>query len=76
MTLLGRVDGLFRVGNVEAGSELSQRSSVGRATLGSLFTIERSLRLKASVEGYDFSDGDANGRHVAVGFHVASVWTF
>lgn len=76
VTLLGRVDGLFRVGNVEAGSELSQRSSVGRATLGSIFTIERSLRLKASVEGYDFSDGDANGRHVAVGFHVASVWTF
>ena len=76
VTLLGRVDGLFRVGNVEAGSGLSQRSSVGRATLGSIFTVERSLRLKTSIEAYDFSDADGAGRHVEVGFHLAAVWTF
>ncbi len=76
VTLLGRVDGLFRVGNVEAGSDLSRRTGVGRATLGSLITIDRSFRIKASAEVYDFSDGDAAGRHVEVGLHVATVWTF
>jgi hypothetical protein len=76
VTMLGRIDGLYRDGNVAATSELLRRSDVGRATLGSLFTIERGLRMKASTEVYKFSDADASGRTVEVGFHLAFVGVF
>jgi hypothetical protein len=76
VTMLGRIDGLYRDGNVAATSELLRRSDVGRATFGSLFTVERGLRVKASTEVYKFSDEDANGRTVEVGFHLAFVGVF
>jgi hypothetical protein len=76
VTMLGRIDGLYRDGNVAATSELLRRSDVGRATFGSLFTVERGLRVKASTEVYKFSDADANGRTVEVGFHLAFVGVF
>jgi hypothetical protein len=73
VTMLGRVDGLYRDGNVAASSELLRRSDMGRATLGSVFTVERGLRVKASTEVYRFSDADANGKTIEVGFHLAFV---
>ncbi len=76
VSMIGRVDGLYRTGNVAATSTLTDKSSVVRFTLGSFFTIERGLRLKASTEVYRFSDADANGRTTEVGFHLAAVGSF
>ncbi len=56
--LIGRWDGLRRRGNVAATSELRSDSRVLRYTLGAAFAIRGGLRLKTSVEGYDFSDFD------------------
>jgi hypothetical protein len=80
-----RADGMFHVGNalatpaglpVPADGELSRRSSVVRGTVGATFALERAFRLKASAELWKFSDDDAAGRTVDVGFHLATVGTF
>ena len=54
--LVGRVDGMYREGNVLFASALAGRSTVMRYTLGSLITLEPGLRLKLSSELWDFSD--------------------
>ena len=83
--VIGRVDGLARFGNVvalpsgvpaPADGVLAQRSWVLRYTLGSAFSIERGLRLKASTELWQFSDRDLAGQTLAVGLHFAAVGTF
>lgn len=76
VTMLARVDGLYRTGNVAAQSTLGDGSSVARATLGSLFTIERGFRLKASTELYRFSDADGAGKTVEAALHLAAVGVF
>jgi hypothetical protein len=76
VTLVGRVDGLYRVGNVPVGTDLSFRSSVVRYTGGAMFTIDRGLRLKTSAEVWQFSDKGVDGNSVDVGFHVAAVGSF
>jgi hypothetical protein len=75
--LIGRVDGMYRVGNVEAASELTRRSSVIRYTLGTAYVIERGLRLKFSTELWDFSNPETiSGRKVDLGMHAALAGSF
>jgi hypothetical protein len=77
LDLIGRVDGMYRVGNVEAASELSRRSSVFRYTLGTAYAIERGLRIKFSTELWEFSDRDAlTGRKVELSMHTALAGSF
>lgn len=77
LDLLGRVDGLFRVGNVEAASELSRRSSVFRYTIGTAYAIERGLRIKLSTELWEFSDRDATtGRKLELSMHTGLAGSF
>ncbi len=54
--LIGRWDGLRRFGNVLATSELSSNSSVLRYTAAMAYRLAAPIRIKASVEAYDFSD--------------------
>jgi hypothetical protein len=77
LDLIGRVDGMYRVGNVEAASELSRKSSVVRYTLGTAYAIERGLRIKFSTEVWQFSDRDgATGRKVELSMHTALAGSF
>jgi hypothetical protein len=74
--LIGRVDGMYREGNVLLASTLAQKSAVLRYTVGTMFTIEQGLRAKLSAELYDFSDVDQAGRHTDVTVHAALVGTY
>jgi hypothetical protein len=83
--VIARVDGMLRVGNVLAvppnappadDGELTNRSYVLRYTLGSSVSLERNLRIKGSSELWQFSDRDARGKKIALGFHFAAVGTF
>jgi hypothetical protein len=77
LDLLARVDGLYRVGNVEAASELSRRSSVFRYTLGTAYAFERGIRLKLSTELWEFSDRDAiTGRKLELSMHAGLAGSF
>jgi hypothetical protein len=77
LDLVARVDGLARFGNVPAGiTDLSARSGVLRETLGLAYTVERNLRLKASVEGYEWTDKDTSGHMDDVAIHMGVVGTF
>jgi len=77
LDLLGRVDGLYRVGNVAADSELDRRSAVIRYTLGTSYAIERGLRIKISTELWHFSDRDAiSGRQVELSMHSGLAGSF
>jgi hypothetical protein len=77
LDVVGRVDGMYRVGNVLATSELSEASSVVRETLGFAYALDRNFRLKTSAELWEFSDRDpATGRMSEVSLHVGFVGTF
>jgi hypothetical protein len=54
--VFARVDGLLRRGNVLATSALSSRSQLVRYTAGAALRVVDNIRLKASVEYYQFSD--------------------
>ena len=56
LELVGRFDGLRRIGNVLANSPLQKRSLVLRYTAGVNVIFDGSVRLKLSGEYYDFSD--------------------
>jgi len=56
--LIGRWDGLRRAGNVVANSPLRSRSAVLRYTAGLAYRLSSGLRIKTSVEAYDFTDFD------------------
>jgi hypothetical protein len=56
ITLIARWDGLLRFGNVLATSQLRSKSAVLRYTGGISYKLSGALRLKTSVEWYDFSD--------------------
>lgn len=56
LELIGRWDGLRRVGNVLATSELRSESAMLRYTAAAAYKLSGALRLKTSVELYDFSD--------------------
>jgi hypothetical protein len=74
--LIGRVDGMFRVGNSAAASDLKRKSFVIRETLGTSIALERGLRLKVSTELWQFSEPDPTGHDLDLGFHVAGVGAF
>ena len=74
--LIGRVDGMYREGNVVLESPLSRKSSVLRYTVGTMVTLEPGLRAKLSAELYDFSDVDQAGHHTDVTVHAALVGTY
>jgi hypothetical protein len=71
-----RVDGMYRLGNVLATSQLTSESSILRGTLGLILSVERNLRFKCSAEVWQFSDPDAQGRHTELSAHWAAVGTF
>lgn len=54
--LVGRFDGLRRMGNVPVTSALRDKSAVFRYTLGTDITIGHGVRVKVAGEYYDFSD--------------------
>jgi hypothetical protein len=54
--LIGRIDGLRRIGNVPATSALRKQSGVLRYTLGGAVDLSHGVRLKLAAEYYDFSD--------------------
>ncbi len=56
LELIGRWDGLRRMGNVLATSDLRSESAVLRYTAAAAYKLTGALRLKTSVEFYDFSD--------------------
>jgi hypothetical protein len=74
--LIGRFDGMYRVGNLPKLSPLSDRSSVTRYTLGTMFAFTTGLRAKISGELWDFSDPDIEGRHGEFTWHAAVVGTY
>ncbi|MCA9516801.1 MAG: hypothetical protein KC635_17790 [Myxococcales bacterium] len=69
--LVGRVDGLRRLGNVPVTSPLRSESAVLRYTAGMNLQFERSWRVKLSGELYDFSDFEDE-----VGVHLGVVGAF
>jgi hypothetical protein len=58
LELVGRVDGLRRLGNVPMGSDLRSTSAILRYTAGLNFVLPARFRVKLSGEFYDFSDFD------------------
>ncbi len=56
LELLARWDGLRRRGNVAAESELTKRASVFRFTGGLAYRLPSGVRIKASVEDYEFKE--------------------
>jgi hypothetical protein len=73
---IARVDGMARIGNAPAGSLLTDHSWMVRETLGLAYGIERNLRLKGSVEYYEFSEADLAGNTRDLAFHVGVTGTF
>jgi hypothetical protein len=71
-----RVDGMLRVGNVPVGSYLTDHSSMVRETFGLAYGIERNLRLKGSVEYYEFSEADGSGNLRDLAFHLGLTGVF
>lgn len=53
-----RFDGMRRTGNVPRTSALTKTSGILRHTAGANFIVQRGLRIKLSVEHWDFSDFD------------------
>jgi hypothetical protein len=74
--VIARGDGMYRVGNVPATSDLRRRSTVVRETLGLAYALDRSVRIKGSTELWEFSDEDARGHTLELGLHAAVVGTF
>lgn len=83
--IIGRVDGLYRVGNfgksrIDVGPgqlpALSRHSFVTRYTLGGSWAIEPGLRVKLSAELWQFSDPNDDRRSSEVGVHASLVGTF
>ena len=65
--LIARWDGLRRRGNVIASSPLRSESAVLRYTAAAVWRFQSGIRLKASIEAYDFSDfSDAIAAHLGL----------
>ena len=80
LNLIGRVDGLLRVGNFLADpsgqTPLSFHSGILRYTVGTSFALERGVRVKLSGELWKFTDTDASGHDTEVSAHAGLVATF
>jgi hypothetical protein len=65
--LIGRWDGMRRLGNVVVTSPLRSKSAILRYTAGLAYRLKVGLRIKSSVEFYDFSDfEDEAAMHLAL----------
>lgn len=65
--LIARFDGLRRIGNVPIASELAYHASITRYTAGAAARITANVRIKASLEYYQFSDfADELALHLGV----------
>ncbi|HEY5961183.1 MAG TPA: hypothetical protein VIV60_31715 [Polyangiaceae bacterium] len=84
---LGRVDGMFRRGNVGEtpvgsgvdiiiGNPLTSRASVLRETLGIAYAVDGNLLCKASIESWQFSYPDANHHQNELTLHLGAVGSF
>jgi hypothetical protein len=76
VAVLGRVDGMYRVGNLPVGSPLTYKSTVLRETLGLAYAIERNFRFKGSVELWQFSHTSDASRDTELSFHLGAVGSF
>jgi len=76
VALIGRLDGLYRVGNVAVGGPLGPRAAVYRYTAAAAFVLTRGLRLKTSVELWGFADGLTAHQDLEVGVHLGAVVTY
>jgi hypothetical protein len=76
LDVIARLDGMYRAGNVLATSDLSSSAWVARATLGTAFAVERNLRLKASVELWQFRDRVDDERRREWTIHLGAVGSF
>jgi hypothetical protein len=77
LTLVGRADGLYRVGNVLASSNLERRSWIGRLTGGATLAVIPGWRIKASAEMWAFPPGPMQGLATyELALHLALVGTF
>jgi hypothetical protein len=77
LDLIGRIDGMLRVGNLPADSDLVRRSSVVRYTIGTAYAIERGLRLKFSTELWQFSNTETvSARKIDLSMHTALAGSF
>lgn len=76
LDLIGRFDLLHRAGNVAKDSELSEKSTMLRTTLGMAYVLERGLRLKLSTELYNYSDRGVDDRRYDVSSHLGLAGTF
>jgi len=82
--LVGRVDGLYRVGNIVTDSALAPKAAIIRYTGGATLAVVPGWRIKASGELWAFSNNAAwgfeGGRPVydqlELGLHLAVVGTF
>jgi hypothetical protein len=73
---IARVDGLLRMGNVAAGSPLSNDATLVRYTLGASFVVARGVRLKLSPELWQFDYADRNGRKLEASLQIALAAAF
>jgi len=65
--LIGRWDGMRRRGNVVASSPLRSNSAILRYTGAIAYRLSMGLRIKSSIEFYDFSDfEDETALHLAL----------
>ncbi|MBL4634439.1 MAG: hypothetical protein JKY56_11235 [Kofleriaceae bacterium] len=65
--LIGRWDGMRRIGNVAANSRLRSESAILRYTAALAYKMKVGLRIKSSIEFYDFSDfEDEVAMHIAL----------
>jgi hypothetical protein len=87
LDLVGRVDGMLRVGNVSdvgpgggnaavAPSPMPYRASVLRETIALAYAVGRNFRFKGSVELWEFDYPDSTGRETELGFHLGAVGSF
>ena len=67
ISAIARWDGLRRGGNVLVTSPLRSESALLRYTVAGAYRLDNGIRLKASVEYYDFSDFvDAGALHLGI----------
>lgn len=77
LTLVGRADGLYRVGNVLATNSLERRSWVGRLTGGATLAVIPGWRVKASAELWAFPPRPMEDQTLyELALHLALVGTF
>jgi hypothetical protein len=75
VTVLGRVDGLYRVGNVAMTSTLEPHSAITRYTAAVTLGLLRGFRIKTSAELWTFGPRLGSSAEVETSFHLAVVGT-